>query len=99
MSSLFHEIQDEEQLLPRNDQQYITVVSRKMAPTLQYMCALGYSHPDLYKAVFGFETRQEPYYDSWRHIFVDRVAMNFELEQTLKALERSGVFGEDYCAV
>lgn len=57
---------------------YFSIVSRRVAFSLQCIFALGYSDTYLYRKNFGFRSRNKPIYDSWRHIIVDKIAMEYE---------------------
>ncbi|MEI6288427.1 MAG: PEP/pyruvate-binding domain-containing protein [Actinomycetota bacterium] len=73
----------------KKSQNYISVVSRRIVLPLRYLFALGYSHPSIYLSIYGFDTAHEPFYDSWKHVFVDRSAMQYERENMLGQLSRN----------
>lgn len=73
----------------KEGQNYVSIVARKIVLPIRYFCALGYSNPEICNDIYGFNAAHKPFYDSWRHVFVDRSTMQLEKEKMIEALSKN----------
>ncbi|MFA6100270.1 MAG: PEP-utilizing enzyme [Patescibacteria group bacterium] len=65
---------------------FYSVAGRRIVLLARCLYPFGYSHSGIYQAVFGFSTRHKPIYDSWKHLFVDKNAMEYEKQAIVEKM-------------